>query len=198
MGWKIRLRSGEGCNETQPFLSPDIVIQNFDAGRPWFDHELAYPEETQNKLGLASRQALHTAIVIQLFTDRRIRPEMDHLDPFNPDPRGWWGDTVDVREDIGEQELGSHLWTLRRSILTNEVVALAADYTHEALQPIADQGAVAEFSVETEAQSLRTGQGLASSILAIGINGYSQRGTKIYEQHFDALWREQIANLITA
>ena len=188
MGWKIRLRSREGCVDPTPFLSPDIVILNQSGPEIRFDMALAEADETSNVLGLRSKEHLHTAILIQLFTDRRIRDGMEHADPANPNPFGWFGDSVDVRPDLGETELGSHLWTLRRSILNDDIVALAGDFTLEALQPIVDQGAVARFDVETEA--LHADAAVPYSILAIGIRGFSQVGTSIYDQHFEVLWDE--------
>lgn len=188
MGWKIRLRSREGCVDPDPFLSPDLVIQNAYGPEIRFDMALAEADETSNRLGLRSKEHLHTAIMIQLFTDRRIRSGMDHVDPYNPNPFGWFGDSVDVRPDLGEGELGSHLWTLRRSTLDDEIVQLAGDYTREALQPIVDQGAVANFDVETEALHKRAA--VPYSILGIGIEGFSQKGTAIYDQHFEVLWDE--------
>jgi len=189
MGWRIRIRETEGCDDPQPFLSPDLVLSNSWGASIHFDHALADADETMNRQGLRSKEALHTAIIIQLFTDRRIRADQVHPDTRSPDPMGWWGDSVDVRDDIGETEMGSHLWTLRRSILNEETVALAADYCHEALLPIVEQGAVASFSIETEALGYNQ-QTSVSGILGIGIEGYSFDNNRIYEQHFEALWTQ--------
>lgn len=196
MVWQIRLRNNEG-DVAQPFLSPDLVITQAYGASIHFDHQLSLPRETNNKLGLSSIQSLHTAVIIQLFTDRRIRPEMDHVDPFSPDPRGWWGDTVSIDYDASETELGSHLWTLRRSVLNQDVVDTAGDYAREALQPIVEQGAVAYFDVTAEAQKLRYPNGAAADMLAIGVDGYSHRGLSSYSQKFDVLW-DQVRQLITA
>lgn len=188
MGWRIRIRDNEGCDDPVPFLSPDLVVQNYLGAEIRFDHELAEDDETRNKQGLRSKEGLHTAIIIQLFTDRRILDDQVHPDPRSQDPRGWWGDSVDIETEYNETELGSHLWLLRRSILNNEVVETAKGYVEEALQPILDQGAVASFHIEAEAQSMAQGGQPSTGVLAIAVDGYSQDGLKVYSQRFDVLW----------
>ena len=101
---------------------------------------------------------------------------------------------MDVRLTHGETELGSHLWTLRRSVLTPEVVARADDYVREALQPIVDQGAVASFRQRVYARNASMGGHPATGILCIEVDGLSYDGANRYEQHFEVLW-EQIRAL---
>lgn len=193
-GWRIRIRSNEACLEDQPFLAPDMVLQTNLGPELRFDLALAGPDEPMNRMGLRSLEALHTAVILQLFTDRRKRADQLHLDPRDPDPRGWWGDSVDVRVPQGETELGSHLWLLRRSILTAETVAQADDYVREALQPIVDQGAVASFNQRVYARHTNMGAHPATGVLCIEVDGLSFDGNRRYAQHFQVLW-DQIAAL---
>jgi len=182
MAWNIRLRDNEECSD-QPFLTPDLVItQNFDTEIA-LDFALADPDETTNRMGLRSKAALHTAILIQLFTDRRARADMTLPDDLDNNPRGWWGDSVALDSSLGETELGSHLWTLRRSALSDQTANLAADMVRDALQPIADQGAVASFTVETWVDK-------SNGLLGIDIGAYSNSGTLTYNQKFEILWQQ--------
>ena len=190
MGWRIRIREGEACDPVQPFLSPDLVIINNFGPQIGFDFALAEPDEVRNKKGLRAKSGLHTAIIIQLFSDRRAQDGDELPDDRNPDLRGWWGSSVDVRTDLGEGELGSRLWLLQRSVLTTEVVNKAREYCIEALQPILDQGAVASFDVQCEGQ-FGGPVDPVSGLLAIHIGAFSQSGDKVYAQKFQALWQQQ-------
>lgn len=192
MAWAIRLRDDEACAPT-PYLSPDLLIVNAIGPELSFDMALAEPDERSNRGGLTAKRGLHTAVVIQIFSDRRLEDGMLPLDPLDPDPRGWWGDTVDLRRERGEVEIGSHLWTLRRAILTGETIAIAKEIVEVALQPIVDQGAVARFDVFCE--GLNGGAvDQTSSILAIKVDGFGQDGSRRYSQRFEVLW-EQVENL---
>lgn len=185
MAWAIRLRDGEACDPTTPFLSPDLVIVDADGASVSFDYVLAGADETRNRGGFSAKRGLHTAVAIQLFSDRRWIEGLEVLDPRDPDRRGWWGDSVDLQP--GEGEIGSWLWTLRRSDLTPETVARAREFSLMALQPIIDQGAVARFDVVC--QGLRgTPIDPTAGVLVIQIDGYGRDGSKVYATRFEALW----------
>ena len=192
MTWQIRLRENEAC-EAMPFLSPDILLVQNIGPELHFDYGLAEPDEVRNRMGLTAKRGLHTAIIIQLFSDRRLREDQDPLDELDPDPRGWGGDSVDVRRDLGEDDLGSWLWTLRRAPLTTETLARAVEYTHLALDPIKRQGAVARFDVRAEGIRLPLVDPTASA-LALGIDGFSRDGARRYTSRFEVLW-DQVAAL---
>lgn len=190
MAWSIRLRDKEECRE-QPFLSPDLYIHVADYG-VYLDYKLADADERTNRGGLRSKEALHTAILIQLFTDARMRDDDMLLDELDPDRRGWWGDSVAPVEGQGEYMIGSRLWTLRRATLDEDTAQIANDMVVECLQPIVDQGAVARFEVETIASYQRIQYGPETGVLMIGIRGYAQSGLLIYDQKYEVLW-DQIA-----
>lgn len=187
MAWAIRLRDGEACDPTTPFLSPDLVIVEADGATVGFDYVLAGTDETRNRGGFSAKRGLHTAVAIQLFSDRRWIEGQDILDERDPDRRGWWGDSVDLQP--GEDEIGSWLWTLRRSDLTPETLAKAREYALLALQPLVDQGAVVRF--EVECQGLRgTPIDPTAGVLVIKVDGYGRDGSKIYATRFEALWKQ--------
>ena len=63
---------------------------------------------------------LKTAVVISLFTDRRVNEEDVPNGELN---RGYWGD-MDLPEG---ESLGSKLWLLKREKLTPETINAARD-----------------------------------------------------------------------
>lgn len=191
MTWRIRLRSNEACEE-QPFLAPDLIIKAIGE-TAYVDFALADAVETRNVGGLRSREALATAIIIQLFTDARAYDDDVLPDDLDPDRRGWWGDTVGRVAEQGRYDMGSRLWILRRSPMDENTAARATDICRHALQPIVDQGAVASFGIEAVSnyQDLRYtgGQG----ILGIGIDAFGNDGTRVYQQKYDVLWSQVAA-----
>lgn len=124
---------------------------------------------------LAEDNQLHSAVVIQLFTDKRIPNDQNEriTDEFNRG--GWWGDYY------GPFEIGSHLWTLKRAALTDQTIEDAERYAREALQPIVDQGGAAKLSVSVEANKT-TGH------MAINIGLFSRDGSRVYSGQFSRLW----------
>lgn len=114
----LRVRIGEGDRQ-QPALLWDSVWSPLNGDADW---AIADATETQNRGGLRAQAALHTAIVLALFTDRRI-PDQHPLRKYvaGDDPRGWWGNGADVRADLGEEELGSLLWVFERAVLTEAI-----------------------------------------------------------------------------
>lgn len=175
----IRIREAEGASE-QPFLLWDTYWNESDLGEYLCDWKLAGPNAPNNAYGLAADHALNTAILISLFTWRRAEP-YDVL-PSGADPKGWWGDSVDLEEN--ETKIGSRLWLLLRSTLNNETARKAEDYAYEALQPLIDQGAVARFEVVATPD-------IVKGFLVLDVRGYSQDGQKIYEQKFERIWRQE-------
>jgi phage gp46-like protein len=192
MAWRIRLRGNEGC-EDQPFITPDLVIK-FERDRALVDFALAEQSETRNIGGLRSREALVTAMIIQIFSDARAFDEDELPDDLDPDRRGWWGDSVARVPEQGRYNIGSRLWTLRRSRLTADTARLANDIIHEALQPIVDQGAVASFEIATATNYVTLGSTGKTGVLEIDIKAYGQDGTKVYDTKYSVLW-DQVAEM---
>jgi phage gp46-like protein len=177
----IRIRDTE-ADDQQPFLLWDSYWNQNLLDPAVVDWKLAGPDAPQNAYGLAADHALHTAILISLFTWRRADPS-DKL-PSGADPKGWWGDTIDLEEN--ETRIGSRLWLLLRSTLSENTARLAEDYAYEALQPIIDQGAVARFVCTAEVD-------VVSGYLALDVKAYSQSEQMVYDQKFERLWRQEFA-----
>ena len=86
---------------------------------------------------LAADDGLETAVIISLFTDRRV--EEDELPAGETDRRGYWGD--DLNEEPGDLT-GSKLWLLSREKETPEVLVRAEEYSLEALEWLVTDGHV--------------------------------------------------------
>lgn len=123
-----------------------------------------------------AEQGLATQVLILLMTDRRVEASELRSGDEN---RGWIGDSYDLAE--GETALGSKLWLLRRSALTEGIEIRAQDYAREALQPLIDQKAVARIDVTATAD--RVGKRLD-----IAVSLYGRDGAKVYDKHFELLW----------
>jgi len=89
---------------------------------------------------------LHQAVVISLFTDARL-PENELMPDNTDNRRGHWGDMF--LADTGDS-LGSLLWILYRRKLTTEVINRARDLCLEALAWMLQTGWVIAIDVLTE------------------------------------------------
>lgn len=87
---------------------------------------------------------LETAVLMSLFTDRRV--EDDDLPPGEFDRRGWWGDALSETGD----EIGSHLWLLSREKQLPSVLVRAEGYAQESLAWMVTDGVVRETEVMAE------------------------------------------------
>lgn len=84
---------------------------------------------------------LETAVIISLFTDRRVTEEEK---PYLANSkRGYWGDLF---SEIDGDKMGSRLWTLEREKRTTEVLRRSEDYAREALQWMIEDGVVLSIS----------------------------------------------------
>lgn len=141
------------------------------------DYAPAKGDEPANLGGLRAKSPLETAIILSLMTDRRALPS-DRLPGEDEDRRGWPGDGIDP----SRPPLGSRLWLLRRSELTDETARRAEDYSREALQPLIDQGAIARIEV-TATPLKRQGQ------LNIEIKAFARNDDgRLVEKRFQILW----------
>lgn len=104
----------------------------------FFDIEVAKNDITKD-------DGLETAVIISLFTDRRVG--IEELPPLETDRAGWWGDMF---PEIENDEIGSKLWLLMREKQTNQTLSRVVEYCKEALQWMIEDG-IAE-SVEVSAE----------------------------------------------
>lgn len=177
----FQIRSNEGC-APQPIYFWDSVWDEQTGAADW---SYAPASETYNAGGLQAEAALQSAVILCLFTDRRC-PDghpLAHLIE-NDDPRGWWGDGVDVRVDLGEAEMGSLLWLLARAQATDENARWAEAFALEALAPLIGQQAVVRAAAQAEIHS--------PSRLYLAVQLYGRDGAKLYERKFDDVWREAL------
>lgn len=86
---------------------------------------------------------LRTSILISLFSDARATDD-DQLPTQDDDRRGWVGNV------FSEVPIGSRLWLLDRSVLTDEVIRRAKDYVIEALHWMIEKNIVECIEVEAE------------------------------------------------
>lgn len=173
------IRTAEGCDE-QPFLLWDTLWSNDTFSADW---ALADADEHLNRGGLRSKAALETAVTLALFTDRRV-PE-DHPLRYlaGTDPRGWWGDGVDVRDDLYEQPLGSLLWVLERAPLTIEIVRWAKAMAEDALAPLVAQGACVRIEVEAERVETK-------GMLRLTARLFGRDGASIFDRAYEVIWSQ--------
>lgn len=182
----IRFRDAEACEPEPQLLWDTVWVQRLDASGGYGDWMLAGAGDQAESLGgLRAEAALHTATMLQLFTDRRL-PEGRANPSQDSDPRGWWGDHIRL-DGEPEAELGSLLWTLERSALTDRLAFEARDIVADAMAVLASQGAVARTDVET-AIDRKAGS------LSITIRHYSHDGARVYEQRFGVLWTQAARN----
>lgn len=157
--------------QKEPLLDPDLVWNGVYADL--VQTSLADPD---NPGGLRAQEAIETAVLICLMTDRRADPSELRDGDVN---RGWPGDGFDI--ELGETPLGSRLWLLQRRALTSDIEQLAEDYAREALQTLIDQGAFVRIDVAATADRPRNSLDLA-------VAGYGRDGARTYDRKFAVLW----------
>lgn len=79
-------------------------------------------------LGMHPAQPLARAVIISIFAWRRAH---DDDDLPGETRHGWWGDTY--ADEAGDR-IGSRLWLLVRSKLTEDTLRRAREYVEESLQ----------------------------------------------------------------
>lgn len=95
--------------------------------------------------GVLTGKDLESALVISIFTDRRANDD-DNLE-LSSSRRGWWGDTYNpIRND----KIGSRLWLLRQSKMTQETLTRAREYVLEATRWLLDDNVASRIDVITE------------------------------------------------
>lgn len=89
-------------------------------------------------------RSLARAAYISLFSWRRA----ESSDPVDDDERyGWWGDSF---PSVANDRIGSRLWLLRRSKLTDRTIGDAQLYAREALQWLLDDGHISDLEILAE------------------------------------------------
>ena len=93
---------------------------------------------------LDDSQALATAVIVALGTDRLADVNDILPDPDSTDRRGWWGD-MEAQPIWDGWPIGCRLWLLKRAKITGaeafegSTLARVQQYIHEAIQPFIDR-----------------------------------------------------------
>jgi phage gp46-like protein len=175
----VIIRSAEGC-APDPFLLWDSIWSQNDGAADW---ALAGVAEKLNRGGLAAHRALDTAVTLCLFTDKRVPKDHPLAWLADGDPRGWWGDGVDVRTDLNETALGSLLWLLERAPLDDQTAQWARQLALEALAPLLAQRAVARIDAQAVANPMQ-------SRVELTVQFYGADGSNVYDRKFDLIWKQ--------
>ncbi|MCA3597763.1 MAG: phage GP46 family protein [Methylobacterium sp.] len=164
-----------------PARSPSLFWSSFWNGTEGLaDWRVVPLGQADNPGGLDSREALASAVIISLFTDRRApegwRPEVT-------DRRGYWGDGV-AEEGAQPRALGSHLWLLRNEVATEENAALARLYAIEALAWMTEEAVVARVDASAGLiENPRRGVWLR-------IDLYARDGSRVFAEKYERFWQE--------
>lgn len=168
----------QGC-PAEPYLLWDSV---WNAAEGCADWALAAPGERGNRGGLAATDPIATSVILALFTDRRCPPDhpLVHL-ADDGDLRGWWGDAVDLRADLGEAPMGSLLWLLERATASDEMALWARGFAEEALAPLLAAKLFAGVEVDARAYPER-------AAIALAVDLFGRDGARTHALRFDPLW----------
>ncbi|MDH5633599.1 MAG: phage GP46 family protein [Gammaproteobacteria bacterium] len=123
-GLVLHMPIEEGYGTTTADTSGNGHVGTFVGSPEWvITGETELPSESDD---LATSDGLDEAILISLFTDARVDDESLLDDPH--DKRGHWADTY------LDEPIGSKLWLLDRSKITDETLRKAREYAIEALR----------------------------------------------------------------
>jgi phage gp46-like protein len=108
---------------------------------------------------LDSSEALATAVIVALGTDRLA--DLDDIlpDPDSTDRHGWWGD-LDADVIWDGWPIGTRLWLLKREKITGAGAARGStltridSYIREAIQPFIDRRIASSMEVAVERTGL--------------------------------------------
>ena len=116
------------------------------------------------------------AVIISLFTWRRAHDD-DALPNAGMSRMGWWGDSF---PPIANDRIGSRLWLLARSKLTDSTAQQAQDYAEEALQWLIDDGVAARVDISATRRGIST--------LALTCTVVNRSGAVMARLQFANLW----------
>jgi phage gp46-like protein len=143
---------------------------------------------------LDDTQALATAIIVALGTDGLASATDELPDPDSTDRRGWWGD-LDAENIWDAWPIGSRLWLLSRTKITDQDYALGPttvrveQYIREAIQPFLTRRIGSRMFVEAS----RVGRDRIDALVRI----YRGPETEI-SLRFQVLWSDIIETSVVA
>jgi phage gp46-like protein len=159
----INIRQAEDP-ESQSVPLPDLIFDN--AG---------YADLIIENKDFSQENALFTCASIQLFTNLRDE-NSDNLS--SSDPQGWVGDAI-IDDSFGA--IGSHLWLLNQSYLTNQIAGLAKGYAENAIIPMQELGVIADFEITTEIDR-------QNKRLNLGVELIAKSNNEKYNRKFELVW----------
>jgi phage gp46-like protein len=182
MSSDVVIRVAEGCAPEYSLLWDSV----WDPSRGVADWAIAGPSDANNIGGLAANAIIDTAVTLCLFTDKRVDENHPLYFLCDGDPGGWWGDGIDVREDLHEGPLGSLLWLLGRAPMT--IAGMPASQwaillASEALQTLQDQGVCVRIDVTATQDAI-------AGMIKLFVKLYGRDGKVIYDRQFDILWNQ--------
>lgn len=101
-------------------------------------------------LGMHPQQKLARAVIISIFAWRRAHDDDDLPAQTR---NGWWGDSY---ADIAGDQIGSRLWLLSRSKLTQDTLARAREYVEESLAWLLEDRIARDVSVDVGKSGIDT------------------------------------------
>lgn len=102
---------------------------------------------------LINELGFETAVLMSVFTDQRANDDDVLPDAVHGDKRGWWGDPT---SNIENDQIGSKLWLLERSKITNQTMRKAKKIIQDAVQHFIDDGIAVKIDVEVERKTITT------------------------------------------
>lgn len=137
---------------------------------------------------LDDTQALATAVILALGTDRLVERTDVLPDPDSTDRAGWWAD-MDAEEIWGAWPIGSRLWLLKRAKIEDPgsqrgaTVTRVEAYLREAIQPFLDR----RLASRMEVSAARVGRERIDSLVRLF------RGPNLaIELRYQILWDELV------
>ena len=135
---------------------------------------------------LDDSQALATAVIVALGTDRLASSDDILPDPDSTDRAGWWGD-MDAEDLFNGWPIGTKLWLLKRAKIVGPedpegaTIVRVEQYINEALQPFVTNKIATSFDV----------QAWRSGTERIEANVVIYRGpNRPVEMRFQVLWND--------
>ena len=137
--------------------------------------ETGYADLVITNRDFSQENALFTCATIQLFTNLRD----DNSENLNPkDPQGWVGDAI-IDDSFGS--IGSHLWLLEQSFISNQLQGAAQGYAENAILPMQELGVVADYTITTEINR-------QNKRLNLGVELIAKSNSEKYNKKFELVW----------
>jgi phage gp46-like protein len=142
---------------------------------------------------LDQTQALATAVIVALGTDRLAMPGDILPDPDSTDRMGWWGD-LDAQEIWNGWPIGTRLWLLKRDKITGtearqgSTTVRAEYYIREALQPFINLKIASHMDVQCN----RVGLERIDALVRL-----YRYGDMLVDLRFQVLWDDMSVRMLT-